>query len=172
MIRYELSGVIVDDSALFGPTGQVTRWVNEVKREVLASTKAVAPSGLKSGRIDKTRRNARYPAGSLAASIKANSARGLSSSIQTITVSANTPYALFVIKGTKSPIFSRRDRLGRFATSEDQRGLYLPAGAGFAEGPKKFVSGQKANNFLAAGIDAASVKHPALGAGVTIGRLR
>lgn len=171
VIRYQLRGVVVDDAALFGPVGLVTRWVNQVKRDVVISTKAIAPSGIKSGRIEKTRRNARYPAGSLAASIKGNSNRGLTSSIQTITVSANTPYALFVIKGTKGPIFSRRDLLGRFAVKENRRGLYLPAGAGFAAGPKKKVSGQKANNFLAAGISEASVKHPALGSGVTIGRL-
>lgn len=169
MLRAEIYKTVVTDTKLFNRTGDVGRWAERVKVAFVAHAIEQAPTGASTGRVNKSRANAAFPVGSLKASIRGDVERIGPRHLQT-TVSANTPYAIHVIKGT-GPIFSRSARIpagqagaGQFAPiGFGFGGMYIPANPGWGKAKiRQHVSGQRANNFLGRAFDATARTHSSL----------
>lgn len=154
-MHYEVGAIVVTDAVLYGPAGDVTRYVSKVQRRGTAAAKAAAPHGAATGRVNKSRANAAYPVGSLKASIK-SSRKKVNLRVYDVTIRADVPYALFVEKGTGA-IFSKSARSkGQFAPLGEGRGMYLPGNPGWGKSKiRQRVRGQRARGFLQKGLDAA-----------------
>lgn len=164
MINASITNIVVTDSKLFNRTGAVGRWAAGVERAFTRHAISEAPSGIESGRPNKSRANMAYPAGSMKLSISGEVQRVGPRHIQT-TVSVNVPYALYVLRGT-GVIFSKSARVpagqpgaGQFQTG---RGLYLPAQPFAKSLMRQRVRGQRANNFLARAFDRTAITHSSL----------
>lgn len=171
VIRFDLVATEVEDEKLFIPGGMVPRWVGRVMRHVVTMSRAQAPTGADTGRVKKSRANARYPVGSLKRSISGSYTQ---TSLRTFNteISASVPYAAYVHEGTGTA-FAKSARIpkgqpgaGQFAPVgfETGTGMYIPANPGW--GRAKMVqrrSGQTANPFLLRGKQAAAARHPSIG---------
>lgn len=155
-INMSVTSVVVNDTKLFGPTGDVRRWAEKVAVRFTLYSKAEAPTGAATGRVNKT--SSAFPVGSLRRNIFFEVTRVGPRQLVT-TVSVAVPYAMYVLKGTNTII--ARGEGGRFATAEE--GMYIPANPGW--GRSKFrqrVRGQRANPFLDRAYDRTARVHPAL----------
>lgn len=154
--RYAVTATVVHDEVLFGPTGAFGRWAREVTGELGSAGFFEAPVNR---RTNKTA--GEPPVGSLRASVRSEMQK-LTLRKFDITLSANTHYAIHVIKGTGTII--ARGAGGRFASadSEMQEGMYLPANLGFKSRWRQRVRGQSANPFLQRAYNDVRRAHPAL----------
>ena len=140
----EITNIVVYDSVLFGRTGDVGRWARRVENRFTLHAWEEAPDGWDSGYINKSRRNAMFPAGSLKESVMGDVRRvGVRHFVTTISV--NVPYAMFVIGGTND-IFPTENSRARF--KDGSPALYLPPNNGHTRTRHRWVSGQESNNFL------------------------
>lgn len=155
-----LVDLVIYDSVLFNRTGQVRRWADRVEKKFTYNAWAEAPDGFETGRENKSRQNAMFPAGSLKESIEGEVTRVAPKHLVT-TISVNVPYALYVLKGT-GDIFP--------VTAEY---LYLPPNPGHGTRTRhQWVSGQEANNFLSRAATQTARTHPSLrGFGDVVGAL-
>lgn len=164
-MRAELVGIVVTDEVLFSPAGDIGRWRASVAAQMTRNAKAAAPVN---SRSVKSRANAAYPVGSLRRLISSHTRNITLRRFEIITESA-APYSLYVIKGT-GRIYSRSARVPKGEEGAGQftpigwgsGGMYIPQGAGHKALIRQSVSGQKANNFLAAGFDRTARRHSSL----------
>jgi hypothetical protein len=166
MIRLSLEAIVVTDSKLFRPSGTIGRWAASVERQYTLQAIKKAPSSLESGRPHKTKRNSAYPSGSMRRNIEGRVVMVGPRHYQT-TISVNVPYALMVIRGTRTPIIATSARQpagspggigGQFKSGK----MYLPGQPSWGRRWKQQVSGQTANNFLGEAFDATARRHSSL----------
>lgn len=176
LIRTEGPFVIeIDPTPLFTPTGDVGRFFEARLVDIKRRAKIYAPHGGDSGRTVKSKYNPE-PFGYLRSSINGEMSRPGPLQIA-FEVRADARYALFVIKGTRSPIRARATRVpagetrilpdGRIARggtfAPGTRGMYLPPNFGYKKGvPVQSVSGQQPNDFLSKSVEAIARIHPSL----------
>jgi len=172
ILRFHMYKTVVTDTKLFNRTGDVGRWSMRVATKFEAHAVALAPVNKRGTKSRSTKYPVglpAYPVGSLKRSIEMSNTRVGPRQIVT-EVSANTPYAIYVIKGTGT-IRSKSARVprgeegaGQFRTLEyGQSGMYLPSNPGYGKGGlRQTVSGQRANNFLGDAYDATARTHPSL----------
>lgn len=161
-MRYMISKVVVTDSVLYGRTGDVRKWADEIEVTYRGIATKEAPHGADTGRINKT---GYYPVGAMRASIVGEVNRIGPRHLQT-TISVEVPYALAVLRGTNT-IYARtaggRFRGGAPTGERSGRGMYIPANPGY--GGRRWaqkVSGQASNNFLERAFEATARRHSSL----------
>jgi hypothetical protein len=151
-----VTNVVVNDTKLFGPTGDVRRWADKVAVKFTVNAKAEAPTGAATGRVNKT---GPFPVGSLKRNIYFEVTRVGPRQLVT-TISVQVPYAMYVLKGTGT-IYAKRNERGHFPTAEG--GLYIPANPGWGKSlMRQRVRGQKANPFLDRAYARTARSHPSL----------
>lgn len=142
----ELVGLVVYDSVLFNRTGQVRRWADSVERRFTLNAIQEAPFNKRPNKGPTA-----LPPGSLKASIHGSVTRVGPRHLQT-DISADVPYALYVIEGTTGPI-----------TATSAPYMKLPSNPGYGTRTRlNVVSGQRANNFLGRAAAATALRHPSL----------
>jgi hypothetical protein len=150
-----VTNVVVNDTKLFGPKGDVRRWADKVAVKFTVNAKDEAPTGAATGRVNKT---GPFPVGSLKRNIYFEVTRVGPRQLVT-TISVMVPYAMYVLKGTNTII--ARGEGGRFASAEE--GMYIPANPGWGKAlMRQRVRGQKANPFLDRAYARTARSHPSL----------
>lgn len=152
--------VEVNPLPLFGPSGDVTKWTQARRAGIVSKAKRRAPINK---RTVKSRANAAEPVGSLRRLITGSTGRPGPLQVS-IEVRSGASYSIYVIQGTKSPILAKQQRGegGRFLLGGRRRTMYVPAGLGYRARFATQVSGQTANDFLSAAVNAEAASHPAL----------
>jgi|SoiMethySBSTD1v2_1073268.scaffolds.fasta_scaffold16315_5 hypothetical protein len=157
---------------LFAPGGDVNVWVRRVARELKEASQGFAPPRRSMAKWS------RPGTGRLMASIRGDATWDGSKDFN-IFLSANTPYATYVLKGTASQgrnyiyttlgYANRRQIAGwvkkkQFQASAEEAGNYmpLPPHGQFKQTKYLRVHGQKANPFLIDGYHLVSRRHKAL----------
>lgn len=140
-----IESLVVYDSVLFERGHMIRRWAEGVERAFTMHAIAEAPVNK---RAQKSRKSP-YPVGALKASIHGDVDKVGPKILQT-TISADVPYASYVVNGTEDGI---RPKSKPYMT--------LPKN-GFRRQRHKVVSGQAPNNFLMRAASATARTHPSL----------
>jgi len=152
---YEVTGSVVHDEGLFLPTGPFGRYVESVRAELQSVAFFEAPVNR---RTNKTA--GEPPVGSLKESVRCE-IQNITLRKYDLTLSANTHYAAYVVKGTGTII--ARTEGGRFASADAEGGgMHLPANLGYKARWRQRVRGQQANPFLQRAFNAVGRNHSSL----------
>lgn len=155
----EVTRLVIYDSVLFnrvGRPGLIAAWAERVSVRLGMNARIEAPIGT---RANKSRRNAEFPVGSLAASISEDVDRIGPKHLQ-IVVSVNVPYATYVLGGTPPVIYARNSY---FTLKDGTPAMYVPPNPGYGTRTRHaVVSGQAPNNFLARAAERTARTHRSL----------
>lgn len=154
--EWRVTATVVTDEVLFAPTGAFGRWARSIRGELASAGFFEAPLNR---RTNKTA--GEPPVGSLKESIRAELQNQTLRQFD-IELSANTHYAVYVLKGTRT--IYKRGEGGRFSgASEEGEGMYLPANLGFKARWRQRVRGQAANPFLQRAWNETALHHSSMG---------
>lgn len=147
-----ISKLVLYDSVLFQRTGSpssIWTWAERLEARFTMYAREEAPLNKREAK-STWRGLGAYPVGSLKFSLRGDVDEIGPKQLRT-TISANVPYALYVLRGT-----------GPFIWPDSGDYMTLPPNLGYHNRRAAVVSGQSANNFLARAARRTAARHPSI----------